>query len=316
MCRNGQLPRRAAAGTGAGITEAAFPVTPGGPPGVEVTSLAGFAALTDRWGGGVYAPLRPAFHLLITVRSGVLLCSVDLTACAVGEGAWLWVRPGQVLTLACDLAAAEGTAVLFQPGFLGAATASAARLQRRAWRLPLTPAEPAAGQVRATLEMLEREYRRLTDLPLEVHVEVVRHLLAVLVLRLAHLPGGPRREMAGGEIFHRFQQAVERDFTRSHRVEDYARALGYCVRTLTRATGAAAGCGAKRFLDDRILLEAKRLLVHTDLSAAAVGERLGFPGAAVFTRFFRLRTRETPVAFRERARGLEGEAPGSPKRGA
>ncbi len=86
-------------------------------------------------------------------------------------------------------------------------------------------------------------------------------------------------------------------------MEDYARDLRYSVRTLTRATRAATGRGAKRFIDDRVLLEAKRLLVHTDLSATAVGERLGFPDATVFTKFFRLRVGETPTAFRATARG-------------
>jgi AraC-like DNA-binding protein len=86
-------------------------------------------------------------------------------------------------------------------------------------------------------------------------------------------------------------------------VEEYARQLGYSVRTLTRATRAVTGSGAKRLIDDRVLLEAKRLLVHTDLPAAAVGERIGFPGATSFTRFFRQRAGETPAAFRNRARG-------------
>ncbi|MFI7102247.1 helix-turn-helix domain-containing protein [Streptomyces sp. NPDC050161] len=293
MCKNRQ----------AGIADVPFPASPGGPPGVEITGLAGLSSLARGQGADAYAPFRPAFHLLITVRSGFVLCSVDLVACVVGKDSWLWVRPGQVLRFSSDLGAADGTAVFFQPSFLGAATVAAARLDRRAWRLPLTPEGAAGGPVRRALSMLDDEYRHLADLPLEVHVEVVRHLLSVLVLRLAHLPGGQRHEAAGSEAFRRFQRAVERDFTRTHRVDDYAAALGYSVRTLTRATDAAIGCGAKRFVDDRVLLEAKRQLVHTDLTAGAIGERIGFPSAAVFTRFFRLRTGETPAAFRARTRG-------------
>ncbi|HTI23829.1 MAG TPA: helix-turn-helix domain-containing protein, partial [Kutzneria sp.] len=72
--------------------------------------------------------------------------------------------------------------------------------------------------------------------------------------------------------------------TGTHRVLDYAAQLGYSVRTLTRASQAAVGVGAKRFIDDRILLEAKRLLIHTDLTAASVGQRLGFPRATTFTK--------------------------------
>ncbi|POX42301.1 AraC family transcriptional regulator [Streptomyces sp. Ru73] len=285
------------------ITEVRFPGTPGGPPGIEVLDFAGLAAAARGRGADEYAPFRPAFHTLLAVDSGVLLCSVDFAEYAVAEGGWVWVRPGQVLQIRSDLTAAEGTAVLFQPGFLSPATAGTARVDQGPSSLPLVPTGTACGPVRHTLEMLASEYRRLTDLPLEVHVEVVRHLLSILVLRLSHLPGDQPAPTAAGTAFRRFQQAVERDFTRSHHVADYAAGLGYSVRTLTRATQAAVGCGAKRFIDDRILLEAKRLLLHTDLPATAVGERLGFPSATVFNRFFRERAGETPTAFRLRATG-------------
>ncbi|MGW8379762.1 AraC family transcriptional regulator [Streptomyces sp. ODS28] len=306
MSRNGQVGAGEAVSR---IPRVPFPATPGGPPGVEVLDLAGLGTVTRAPGTESGAPVRPAFHQLISVRAGTLHCSVDSTECAVGEGAWLWVRPGQIFQLAAGPVrdgkadAPEGTVVLFQPSFLDRATTGLARLDRRAWRLPLTPEGAAGEQVRRTLEMVEEQYRRLTDLPLEVHVEVVRHLLGVLVLRLSHLPGGQRNPGAGGPAFRRFQEAVERDFARRHRVEDYAHELGYSVRTLTRATRAAVGRGAKGFLDDRLVLEAKRLLLHTDLSAAAVGERLGFPEPTVFARFFRRGTGETPTAFRRRATG-------------
>jgi AraC-like DNA-binding protein len=81
-------------------------------------------------------------------------------------------------------------------------------------------------------------------------------------------------------------------------VADYAARLGYSVRTLTRASQAATGHGAKRFIDERVLLEAKRLLIHTDLTAASVAQRVGFPEATAFTKFFRQHTKQTPSEFR------------------
>lgn len=198
---------------------------------------------------------------------------------------------------------AEGTIVLFLPGFLGPATVDAAHVDQPHWQLPLAPQGAEADAVRHVLELLESEYRQLAGLPLELHIEVVRHLLAVLVLRLAHVRGARSGDEAGSAAFRSFQQAVERDFAHTHRVEEYTRRLGYSVRTLTRATHAAAGCGAKRYIDDRVLLEAKRLLVHTALTATAIGDRLGFPDATVFTKFFRQRATETPATFRHRARG-------------
>ncbi|MBA6440392.1 helix-turn-helix transcriptional regulator [Streptomyces sp. GMR22] len=285
------------------VTEVPFRPSVGAPPGAAVLDFPGLAARARSHGLDVHAPMRLAFHQLITVRSGTLRCSVDFTEHELTEGGWMWVRPGQIHQFRSALGAADGVAVLFPPGYLGAATAAVARLDRPAPRSPLVVPEGAdAEAVRGVLDLLENEYRTVSG-PLEAHVEVVRHLVAVLVLRLAHLPGARSGDTAGSAAFRRFQQAVERDYTRTHRVEDYADRLGFSVRTLTRATRATVGCGAKRFIDDRVLLEAKRLLVHTDLSATAIGERLGFPDATVFTKFFRRRSGETPAGFRTRASG-------------
>ncbi|MFD5967865.1 helix-turn-helix transcriptional regulator [Streptomyces sp. NPDC060311] len=116
------------------------------------------------------------------------------------------------------------------------------------------------------------------------------------VVLLGHGPELPRV----GDVRRAGQTAlvVEEGFGRTHRVEDYAARLGYSPRTLTRATRAALGCGAKRFIDDRVLLEAKRLLVHPDLPQATIGERVGFAHPTVFSAFFRQHTGMTPTEFR------------------
>ncbi|GGS55026.1 hypothetical protein GCM10010270_26760 [Streptomyces violaceus] len=78
------------------------------------------------------------------------------------------------------------------------------------------------------------------------------------------------------EVFRAYRAAVEERFTGWHQVTDHAHALGYDVRTLARATRAAAGTGAKAFLDQRIPLEAKRLVAHTNLPVGSCARRLGF----------------------------------------
>ncbi|KOV56221.1 helix-turn-helix transcriptional regulator [Streptomyces sp. MMG1121] len=289
------------------IPPAPYRAAVGAPPGAEVFDLSALPRRAHGHGLDPYAAKRPAFHELIALRGGSLRCSLDFGACELTAGDWLWVRPGQIHQYDSDLASAEGIVVLFTPGFLTPATVEAARVDQPVWRAPLTPADADAAALDAVLRLLRSEYRRLADLPLEVQIDVVRHLLSVLVLRLSHAHGQGEAAASGTEAFRRFQRAVERDFARTHRVEDYAHALGYSVRTLTRATRSAVGSGAKAFIDDRVLLEARRLLWHTDLPATAVGDRLGFPDATVFTRFFRRRTGETPAGFRARARGRAGQ---------
>jgi len=63
------------------------------------------------------------------------------------------------------------------------------------------------------------------------------------------------------------------------------------------------GLSAKRVLTDRLVLEAKRLLVHTDLTAAAIAGQLGFSEPTNFNRFFVRGTTFTPTVFRRSQRG-------------
>ena len=79
----------------------------------------------------------------------------------------------------------------------------------------------------------------------------------------------------------------------------YAQRLGYTTRTLARATADAAGVSPKIFIDARVLLEAKRLLVHTDLSVGRIAIHLGFSEPTNFTKFFCRHAGVSPEAFRK-----------------
>ncbi|MFG2824089.1 helix-turn-helix domain-containing protein [Kitasatospora sp. NPDC048365] len=278
------------------IPEVPFAAPPGTPAGVEVMTL---AELRRRHpGDAFFRPQRPAFHHLLTLDTGTLCHTVDFTGYTLEPGTWLWVRPGQVQQWG-GLTGAEGTLVLFEPGFPDPATVASARLDD-----PFAPAvQQPFGEDRDALDDAVRHLHREFDsggaLPADVHLALLRHLLAAVVLRLAHLtaPAGAGA-VEPGETYLRFRQAVERDYTRTRRVEDYARALGYSPRTLSRATLAAAGVGAKEFVDRRVILEAKRLLAHSDRSAARIAEHLGFADAANFAKYFHQRTGTSPIAFR------------------
>ncbi|WP_442480890.1 helix-turn-helix domain-containing protein [Streptomyces kroppenstedtii] len=283
------------------IRELAFTAPTGTPAGVEVLSLTELRHRTTA--AQLATPQRPDFHHLVTLTGGTLWHTVDFADHALEPGSWLWVRPGQVHQWG-DLTGAEGTLILFRPDFLDAATADAARTQDPHAPVLLLPLPDHAEALSLAAEHLGSEFRALGHLPLDVHTAALRHLLAVLVLRLTHLtaPAGPPAPEPDS-TYLRFRDAVERDFARTRRVEDYAQALGYSPRTLSRATLSVAGLGAKEFIDRRVILEAKRLLAHGDQSAARIADRLGFPSATHFSKFFHRGTGQTPIAFRDMARG-------------
>ncbi|MFJ5802660.1 helix-turn-helix domain-containing protein [Streptomyces decoyicus] len=284
------------------IPEVAFSAPAGRPTGVEVMTLAELRARADAC--QLSAPHRPGFHHLLMLDSGRLVHSVDFREHVLAPGDLLWSRPGQVQHFG-DLTDAEGRLVLFEAGFLDPATAAAARIED--WYGPPVrrPEGAAARGVDEAMRQLHGEFGALGGLPLEIHLDVLRHLLAVLVLRAAYPGGEPDGDgsCTASAAYLRFRDAVERGFTRSRRVADYARSLGYAPRTLSRATEASAGVGAKEFIDRRVALEAKRLLAHGDQSAARIADRLGFADATNFSKFFQRQTGTTPIAFRTAVRG-------------
>ncbi|MFJ9830918.1 helix-turn-helix domain-containing protein [Streptomyces sp. NPDC101169] len=242
---------------------------------------------------------RIDFHVVMLFTDGPVRHMVDFAEYRAEAGDLLWIRPGQVHRFAQG-SEYRGTVLTMQPGFLPRATVEATGLYR--YDLPplLRPGPEQLSALRAALEQLRREYEDTETLPLSLHTAVLRHNLTAFLLRLAHLAASSAEaaRRPADSTFTLFRDAVEKGFATQHSVSAYADALGYSRRTLVRAVRAATGETPKGFIDKRVVLEAKRLLAHTDLPIGRVGAAVGFPDAANFSKFFQLHTGFTPVAFR------------------
>ncbi|WP_432042156.1 helix-turn-helix domain-containing protein [Streptomyces cadmiisoli] len=246
---------------------------------------------------------RIDFHIVMFFSGGPVRHMIDFTEYEASAGDVLWIRPGQVHRFTAS-SEYRGTVLSMQPGFLPRATVEATGLYR--YDLPplLRPDEPRLTALRAALAHLQDEYEDTATLPLSLHTAVLRHSLSAFLLRLAHLAASSAEE-AGRQAdttFTLFRDAVERGFATNHSVSAYAEALGYSRRTLVRAVRAATGDTPKAFIDKRVVLEAKRLLAHSDRTIGRVGAAVGFPDAANFSKFFHQHADTTPAAFRAELR--------------
>ncbi|MCT9089797.1 AraC family transcriptional regulator [Streptomyces sp. ASQP_92] len=266
----------------------------GSPHGVEVLSFAALRSMDVQRHRAL--PQRPDFHVLALVGSGTGHHEADFRSYPLKEGSAMWIRPGMVHRWS-DIEECGGPLVLFRPGFLPDLTTKEATAPT-CWHLGPTH----LGLALYAVEHLVREHDTAARTPHLAAPALLSHLLAALVLRaLPHSPtpgDSPRSDQEAENVFRAYQAAVEEHCTDWHQVADYASALGYGVRTLTRATRAATGMGAKAYLDQRILLEAKRLLAHTDMPVNGCARRLGFRDAGNFTTFFRRQAAVTPAAWR------------------
>lgn len=259
--------------------------------GVEVRT---FAQLRSMPAGRDRPPVQRAdFHVLAIVGSGQGMVTVDFVQHGLEPGTVVWIRPGRAHRWD-DIAGVNGTMALFRPESVPHGSPGAHSLGPVSWRPP-----GSRALVRLAADHLRREHDAARERPVPGSHPIVRALLEVLLLRVSE---GAPSPPAGQEAFTAYAAAVEQHYAGSREVAWYARRLGYSPRTLSRATYAAVGRSAKQYVDDRVVLEAKRLLAHTDITVGECARRTGFDDPANFSKFFQARTRLAPGAFATGAR--------------
>ena len=96
-----------------------------------------------------------------------------------------------------------------------------------------------------------------------------------------------------------FKDLLENQHRKIKQVSKYAEQIRVTEKRLNQATSKVLGKSPKQMIDERILLEAKRLLAHTNESIKEIGFELGFDEPTNFIKYFRKHINSTPVEFRE-----------------
>lgn len=160
----------------------------------------------------------------------------------------------------------------------------------------------------------------MRDLMRQIHGEYsARHFGRAHLLRAlsAALLGLVARELAtessahsagSTDLFRRFETLLEQHFLEHWSVSDYATALAITPTHLSRLSKAATGQSASELIHERIVREARRHLVYTNLSVSTIAYALGFNDPAYFSRVFAGATGLSPRGFREKVLGGEASA--------
>ena len=144
---------------------------------------------------------------------------------------------------------------------------------------------------------IEREYAgRGTE-----HAAVLRSYLRIWLIeagRIAEAREPARWNDRGTALTNRFLCVVGENYKTSSSVSDYAARLRVTPSHLNETVRRTMGKTAGQVIRERMLLEAKRLLLHSDLSVSEVAYHLSFEDPSYFARFFRKHTGQAPAAFR------------------
>lgn len=256
-------------------------------------------------------PHRHNFHELIWIRAGRGRHAIDGAPCDLLPGTCYFIAKGQVHQF-LESRRVDGCVVRFADELIA---------DRRGIEEPGTPlawfnASGVAQGVRlddAEMEecsrlfsLMESEFLRAPQAGRrEILGSLVRIALAKLGRALmrsharANAPGEPR-----AELFRAFILLLERDFGRHHAVAHYAAALGVTPRRLTDASRLCGGRMPKGIIEERLILEAKRMLQFTRRPTKEIAYDLGFQDPSYFSKVFKRLARCAPVEYRRRLQAM------------
>ncbi len=245
---------------------------------------------------------------LLYVTAGRYAHMVDFQTYHCSAGSMLAVQPGQVHRFGSTRW--DGWFVVVRSEHTGVPNTSAAAVDDPS-ELATHVNIPAVARSVIETSLAQMAHDANIDASASVRNALLFHQLRELVVRVRL--GDPRADATPTvdpgvlQRFHAFRDDVERLHTRWHAVDPYARRVGCSARSLSRTTEAVTGLTAKSFITLRVVLEAKRMLVHSDASIVTIAARLGFDEPTNFVKYFRRETGTTPGAFRSRWTSLASD---------
>ena len=132
--------------------------------------------------------------------------------------------------------------------------------------------------------------------------EIIRSLLDLILLtcnRLYPNENGVLLNNKGHILVKKFLQLIEENYQKNLKVNDYADILAITANHLTQLVKQITGKTTIEILQEKNILEIKRLLLYTNLSVTQIATQMNFVDQSYFTKYFKKCTGQTPLDFRK-----------------
>jgi AraC-like DNA-binding protein len=247
-------------------------------------------------------PHRHAFYHIVWVMAGSGSHIIDSVEYEVRPDALFFMAPGQIhdFTLSDDTV---GQTISFSSEFFAFTVRSRHAetevpvydFERLPAALYLTPQQ--AADLRGILDGIIAEYQGESI----GHEDAIWSYLRVFLIKAARMGGSMSAESNSPRnvlLSRRFKTLLEKNFNTTGDAAGYAQLLNVTERALNEATRQALGSTAAKLIRERVMLEARRLLLHTEESIAEISAQLSFEDPAYFSRIFKKHTGRSPLEFR------------------
>lgn len=152
----------------------------------------------------------------------------------------------------------------------------------------------------ALLKVLQIEMNSKDNLQLEMLQMMLKRLLILCtrIYKEQNIEGHLQPKSI--DIIREYNFLVEQHFKTKHSVKEYADLLFKSPKTLSNLFKKSGNSTPQQFIQDRIILESRRLLIYSDKTVSDISFELGFSNIQTFSRFFTKQEGISPKHFRSR----------------
>ncbi len=249
-----------------------------------------------------HVPHRHDFYQLICLTEGSGQLQCDLKAWPFEAGTLFFAAPGRLHCWQPETPA-RGIALGFTNEFLCADSDQPTVLGRFAYLHETEkPLLALSGSERAEMTNLFTTLLNEAAQNEPGRDDVVRAYIMIVLAKtrrwLVRQTGAISEARTTKSLSLRFRHALEEHFPRLLKVSDYATLLHTSRTQLNQDLRLHTGLTASEHIHDRVLLEAKRLLLYSNATVSEVAYELRFQDPSYFCRFFRQRAGQSPGEYR------------------
>jgi AraC family transcriptional activator of pobA len=134
--------------------------------------------------------------------------------------------------------------------------------------------------------------------------DLVKSIMLQLFIHIARI--GKNLQQSGVPAYNytllkNFQKLIEKNYIRIKLPKDYAELLYITPNHLNALCNDVLGISAGDVIRNRVILEAKRLLINRDMTVLEIANYLHFSDNSYFTKFFKKKEGITPEEFRKKS---------------
>lgn len=238
---------------------------------------------------------RDDFYILGLITRGAVCIDIDFEMLTVSEGEIGLIRPGQIHRfLNCEnfeglMLFIERSIVSDQYKLIFEETSFSCKA--------IKASNIEFGELRVLYQLIYELTLRDGDL------SVIRNLVSAFVgiaagcfKRVSSLQSSYNSRHA--EIVLQLNSLLQTYITESHSPSYYADKLNLSPVYLNEIVKRVTGWSVSNYIRNEIILQAKRLLYHTNLTVKEIASSLGFEDNAYFSRLFTKATGKSPLQFR------------------